>query len=58
MILAALNEAPKEQPAAARLREAAEAMLSQAQLEDARRQSREWKPLLPPKILPKLTLRR
>jgi hypothetical protein len=56
--LAVVYSVPKDQPAAARLREAAEAMLSQAQLEDARRQSREWKPLLPPKILPKLTLRR
>jgi hypothetical protein len=56
--LAVVYSVPKEQQAAAQLREAAEAMLSQVQLEEAKRQSREWKPSLPPKILPKLTLRR
>ena len=56
--LAVVYSVPKEQQAAAQLRDAAEAMLSPAQLEEAKRQSRDWKPSVPPKILPKLTLRR
>jgi TPR repeat protein len=55
--LAVVYSSPKEQQTAAEMREKAEAMLSATQLEDAKRQSREWKPALPPKVLPGLTLR-